>query len=118
VPVDHLSEFDFAQAQELHFVQANSVCCFDGLVEPLRESAAYEIQTFLSPTPRRSEIEMRLGFLYKVALEIVENLVSRSGNDSGIVSIANSFRLRTKFFLHAIDDLAGIHSFQFAERTH
>ena len=54
---------------------ANPIGFFNSLFDPLRECAANKIQTPLTFRASRPEIEVRLGFLHKIALEMIENLV-------------------------------------------
>src|SRR6185436_14956066 len=96
---------------------ANLVCVLDSVFDVVRESAANEIQTFCPLTPRRSEIETRLGLLQQIALEIIEKFVNRRGI-APAVSVSQPLRLRAKLFLHAIDDLARVHGCELSELTH
>src|SRR5579862_5794240 len=107
MPIDDLSEIDFAKAQELDFMPANLLCIFDSLFDPFRESAANKIQAPLALNARRSKIEMRLGLPYEVVFEIIENPNGRHSVNSGVV--AETLGLRTKPFLDAIHDLSRIH---------
>jgi hypothetical protein len=116
MPIDDFAEIDFAEAQELHFMPANLFSIFDRLVDPLRESAANKIQASLTFDTRRSEIEVRLGFLHEVALEMIKNLVSRRRVNSGVV--AEALGLGTKPFLDAIHDLSCIHPCKSVELAH
>jgi hypothetical protein len=116
MPIDDLSEIDFAEAQESHFMPANLLRIVDSLFDPLRKSAANTIQAPLALSAGRSEIEMRLGLLYEIVFEIIENIIGRRGGNSGVV--AEALGLGTKPFLDAIHDLSRIHRCKSVELTH
>jgi len=75
MPIDHFSEFDFAEAQQLHFMPANPLGVFDSLFDPLRKGAANKIQASLTLTANCREIEVLRGFLHQVTFEVIENLI-------------------------------------------
>ena len=95
---------------------ANLLCIFDSPFDPLRESAANKIQAPLPLNARPSKIEMRLGLLYEVVFEIIEDLIARRSVNSSVV--AETLGLRTKPFLDAIHDLSRIHRCKLVQLIH